>query len=290
MKKKYLLLSFVIVGVLTMMNTTKVVSKIAFTPVGSCGDPTTNLTCIQSGCHGGTAQAVTAQDLALTIGTDTSSMVALDNNFKYTPSQTYYVSFKILAHAYAYGFQMTTLDASNTMAGSYTALTPANTKLLAGSPSYIGHKNANPAVSSWLFQWTAPATATGGVTFYYAFNPGDSANYVNTLPGANIFVGTTTVHVNNTGIENIASNVSNLEVYPNPVNGAFSLSFDVIKGGTASAYIYTIDGKMTRQLFYENLSGGNFNRNYSIESLPAGIYLVQLNINGATVTKKIVKE
>jgi hypothetical protein len=92
------------------------------------------------------------------------------------------------------------------------------------------------------------------------------------------------------GIENIVNNISGLQVYPNPIDGAFSLSFDVLKPGSASASIYSVDGKFCRQLFNENLSGGTFNRNYNIASLAAGIYLVKMNMGGATITKKIVKE
>jgi hypothetical protein len=77
---------------------------------------------------------------------------------------------------------------------------------------------------------------------------------------------------------------------PNPVNGAFSLSFNVLQAGEASASLYSVDGKFCRQLFNENLSGGTFNRNYNIASLAAGIYLVKLNMGGATITQKIVKE
>jgi len=291
MKKKYLLLSFVIVGVLTMMNTTKVVSKIAFTPPGYCGDPTTGLTCATSGCHGGSAQTITAQALTFKIGVDTNSLVTFDSTFKYAPHQTYFIYFDVTAHAYAYGFQMTALTANQNMAGAFAIVSPTTTKLSPGSPSYIGHKVANPNTHSWKFTWTAPATDSGAVTFYYAFNPGDSANFVALTAGSNIFAGTTTIHPSTgAGIEDISTKISDLRVYPNPVNGAFGLSFDLLKSAEASALIYTIDGKICRQLFNENLSGGNFNRNYNIASLPTGIYLVKLNIDGATITKKIVKE
>ena len=300
MKKNYLLLSFVIVCVLAVVSTTNVNSHIAFAPPGYCGDPTSfystpptpYATCSFSGCHGGAVQAVNSSNLSLTIGTDSSSLATLDNTFKYTPSQTYYIRFTVLAPGYVWGFQMTTLNPGTSMAGSFTTLTPSTEHLIpsvSGMPSYMTHLHANHSVNSWLYKWTAPATDSA-VTFYYAFNAGDSSEFTNLIADHNIFADTVIVLAAGTGIENISNHISGLQVYPNPVDGAFNLSFDVLKAGAASASVYSVDGKLIRPLFNENLNGGAFNRNYNLASLSAGVYLVKLNIGGATVTQKIVKE
>ena len=291
MKKNYLLLSFVIVGLLTVLNTTQVKSNKDFARPGNCGDPTTNSTCVNGGCHGGTNQPATAQNLLLRIGLDTLSLTdTLNANFRYVAGQTYYINFNIKASAFAYGFQTIALDGSNNNAGTF-AVTSPHTKLVAG---YMTHLIATQGYNSWLFKWTAPTTNVGPVTFYYAFNPADSVDfggYLNAVPSSNIFVGSTTIQYGNgLGINEINSNISDLEVYPNPVNGAFNLTFNLIKSGNVSASIYSIDGKLCTQLVNENMANGAFSRNYDIAALPAGIYLVKLNMNGAEVTKKIVKE
>jgi type IX secretion system substrate protein len=304
MKKRYLLLSFVIICALGIISTTTVNSHIVFAPAGFCGDPTSATsqvtlpgiagyqTCVNSGCHGGNPQAVTAQNLSILIGTDSPAVTPLDNTFKYIPNQTYFISFAVLAPGYVWGFEMTALNPDTTMAGSFTrdnTLTEHLSIPSLNAPTYITHLHANPATSSWSFKWTAPATDSA-VTFYYAFNAGDSADFANDIPDANIFATTVTVLAQNVGIENIANNISGLQVYPNPIDGAFSLSFDVLKPGNASASIYSVDGKFCRQLFNDNLSTGAFTHNYNIASLAAGIYLVKMNMGGATITKKIVKE
>ena len=305
MKKTYLLLACVIVGAITILSTTNVNSHIAFPPPGFCGDPTTATTnqtgltttaayqtCVTSTCHGGQPQAATAQNLSLKIGTDSTSLTTFDNTFRYIPNQTYYISFTVLAPGYVWGFEMTALNPDTTMAGSFTKLNSATERISPanpGYPSYIGHLHANPNTKSWLFQWTAPSTDSA-VTFYYAFNAGDSLEFVNDIPDQNIFADTVIVLASSAGIPNIANNISGLQIYPNPIDGAFSLSFNVLKAGNASAALYSVDGKFCRQLFNENLGGGAFNRNYNIASLAPGIYLVKMNIGGATITKKIVKE
>ena len=295
MKKKYLLLSFVIICALGLLNTTRVNSKIVFPPPGYCGDPTgvpSFVTCASSGCHGGNPQAANSSNLALTIGTDSNVMVALDSNFKYGPAKTYFIKFNVLDPGYVWGFQMAALTPTSNNAGAFTIVNSATERLSPATPTiYISHLHANHNTSSWIYEWTSPAADSGAVTFYYAYNSGSQADFNAAVPDSNIFAGTTTIRYSaNAGVENISNYISELQVYPNPITSAFGLSFDIIKAGVTTASIYSVDGKFCRQLFNENLSGGNFNRSYDISTLAAGIYLVKLNINGATVTKKIVKE
>lgn len=291
MKRKYLLLSFAALIVLTVMNTTKVKSNKTFPPIAHCNDPSSNMTCVTSGCHGGTNQAVTAQNLLLRIGTDSVTFDTLNAGFKYVAGQKYYISFSVLALGVAFGFQTIATDVNGNPVGTF-AITSPHTKLLAG---YMSHLIATQGYNTWLFQWTAPAAAsTGPVTFYYAFNAADSAyfgNYINATPDNNIFVGTTTIQPTyGASINNIADKISGLEVYPNPVNGAFNISFDLKQSGISSAVVYSVDGRLCKELFNENLSNGSFSRNYDISSLSAGIYLVKLNVDGASTTTKIIKE
>ena len=296
MKKKYLLLSFVIICALGIISTTNVNSHIVFPPAGYCGDPTAippYVTCASSGCHGGNAQAVTAQNLNVQIGTDSNALVALDTSFKYVPSQTYYISFSVLLGGYVQGFEMTALNPNTAMAGSFTKLNIQTEHISPGPPFYISHLHAVHGVSRWLYQWTAPATDSA-VTFYYAFNSGDSADFYGGpigagIPDSNIYVGQTTItHAFGAGIENIANNISALMVYPNPVEGVLGLSFDVLKAGNASALLYSIDGKLCRPLFNEKLGSGSFNRSFDMSEFAAGIYFVKLNVGGAAVTRKII--
>jgi len=289
MKRNFLLTSLMLVAVLAVVNTNKVNSKIVFPPYGSCGDPVNTTTCVQSGCHGGPIHTPTAQDVSLLIGTTSTPTTPLDSTFQYLPNTTYYITFDITQVAYAYGFQMTALNPNLNMAGSFTVTSPSSTKLQLGPPDYIGHLHANHTTHSWTFQWTSPARDSGAVTFYYSFNPGDSTNFTNLTAGSNIYNSHFTIQPGfGVGINSISEKISEVQVYPNPVNSAFNLTFDVKKGGEASALVYSMDGKLCRQLFNENLSNGNFNRSFDVSSLAAGIYFVKLNIDGATTTKKIV--
>ncbi|HQU83195.1 MAG TPA: hypothetical protein PKY59_08730, partial [Pyrinomonadaceae bacterium] len=93
----------------------------------------------------------------------------------YTPGQTYQIQVKHTTSDTTrkrWGFELTSL-ANGAMAGSY-ANTTANTKIIAGSGrNYIEQTTAGTfqnqgGGATWVFNWTAPATNVGAVTFYAA--------------------------------------------------------------------------------------------------------------------------
>jgi uncharacterized repeat protein (TIGR01451 family) len=99
----------------------------------------------------------------------------------YTPGQTYQIT---VTHTnpdpsrIRWGFQLTALDTSDEKAGNFTSL-DGTTQIITGGPggnrqyiehtangTFIGQQNT----ASWIFNWTAPATDVGFVTFYAAGN------------------------------------------------------------------------------------------------------------------------
>jgi hypothetical protein len=116
----------------------------------------------------------------------------------YTPGQTYQI---VVRHQTTdqtrrrWGFQLTAL-AGTTMAGSF-GTGGGSTQIVSGfgGRSYIQHTTAgtfpgqaNGAV--WTFNWTAPATNVGAVTFYSA---GNQANNDGTSEGDQIYTASATV-------------------------------------------------------------------------------------------------
>jgi len=100
----------------------------------------------------------------------------------YVPGQTYQVS---VTHTNSdptrlrWGFQLTALDPSDEKAGELQNINPALTQIIQGGPGgsrqYIEHAAGGTFVNqtggaSWTFNWTAPPTDVGVVTFYAAGN------------------------------------------------------------------------------------------------------------------------
>lgn len=286
MNKKYLLLTVFLIAVFATLNVTTVKSKITSPPAGNSGDPVTTMSCAQSGCHPSPAQTPGANDLTLTIGTGTPT-TPLNSSFQYTPGTAYNIAFLINAFTGRYGFQIVPLTSANAMAGSFTVTNAATEKINTQSTrQYMGHLNAS-STKSWTFKWTAPAICAGPVTFYYAYN---TANNDGSANGDFIYKSSVTINCSGTGIEDISDKVSELNIFPNPISSEFGISFDLKEANNVSLQLYSLDGKLVKQLINEKMSEGNFNRQYDVNDLSAGIYLVKLNVGGASVTRKIVKQ
>jgi hypothetical protein len=94
----------------------------------------------------------------------------------YTPGQTYQI---VVRHSTTdstrkrWGFELTALTSANTTAGTLANIN-TNTKIITGSAkSYIEHTSAGSyggqlGGAVWTFNWTAPVTNVGNVTFYAA--------------------------------------------------------------------------------------------------------------------------
>ncbi len=289
MKKNYLLLSVSVFALLLFLNTEKVNSKISSPPAGSAGDPFTNASCSQNGCHGGATITPTANDLTLTIGTNTPT-TPLNSSFEYTGGTQYNIGFLINAFTGRYGFQIVALDGANAQAGTMTVTNAATTKINTspgtGTRQYMGHLNAS-STKNWVFRWTAPAATTGPVTFYYSYATEDGDDN----PGTNnIYKSSVTINPAASAIQDINTKVEALQVFPNPVTSEVGVSFNLLEAGAVSANLYSLDGKRVTGFEVENASSGLFSKILNVSDIDAGVYLLQLNVNGASVTQKIIKQ
>lgn len=282
------------VTVLVLVTTNNVNSKITSAPAGNSGDPFTNTSCATSSCHAGPAQTPASGDYSITIGT--GSPTSPLSGFCYTPNTQYNLAFLINNIATTnpfYGFQIVALDAANAKAGTMAvanmATTQINTSIATGTRQYMGHKGAN-TTHNWSFKWTSPASGTGPVTFYFAYNVCNASTATPTTPQGTIYKAAIPIQQCSSGIEDISSMVADLNIFPNPVSNELGISFNLLEAANVSSQLYSLDGRETNQLMNEKISEGNFVRSFNTNDLPSGIYLMKLNVGGATITKKIVKQ
>jgi hypothetical protein len=294
MNKKHLLYGTAFIALVAMLlNTTRVNSEITKPPSGSAGDPLTNKTCAQSGCHPGAGNELTptANDLTINIGTGTPT-TPLNSSFKYDEGTSYNIAFLPNAFTGRYGFQIIALDASNKMAGTFTVTNAAKTAIrtVGTAPNqyqYMGHLDANN-FKQWVFKWNAPAASTGNVTFYYSYNTADNDGTPN---GDIIYKGSVTIGANpSTGINDLSSKVADLKVFPNPITSDFGLTFNVVEAMDLTVELYNLNGELVKNLMDEKVTEGTFTRNFNISDLAAGVYMVKLASGPASVTQKIFKQ
>ena len=115
----------------------------------------------------------------------------------YIPGETYSITLKVqLAGIAKFGFELVALrDSDSTNTGQIIITEPTRTQDLAyvvavGPRTSVAHKTAGtPAISTgftqWTFDWTAPATNEGTITFYYATN---CTNNNNSASGDKIYL------------------------------------------------------------------------------------------------------
>jgi hypothetical protein len=130
-------------------------------------------------CHGGSLQ---------TSGTNFNNM-SLTNNFTgggYIPDSTYTLTLNYThAGKNKFGYQLTCLDNTNKMAGSFSTISGnnksfINSSTISGSTrNYMGQTRTGASGSgsaSWSFQWKAPATNKGTLTIYAVVNATNSSS------------------------------------------------------------------------------------------------------------------
>jgi hypothetical protein len=125
-------------------------------------------------CHTGTA---------ISSGTAWSAINISGMPTAYVPGTNYSLTLNGSSAATAKnGFQLVVLNSSNASIGTLTAGTGSST--ITSGKVYLRQTTAS--VSSWTFNWTAPSSGTGTVTFYVAFNGSNNNN--SSGSGDNIYV------------------------------------------------------------------------------------------------------
>ena len=90
----------------------------------------------------------------------------------------------------------------------------------------------------------------------------------------------------NAGIET-AEKLTDVNLYPNPADNEVNIDFTLRKNAEVSYRIVNNMGQVVLTAEPESLSAGNHLERIDISSLAAGLYMLNLNIDGKIVTKKI---
>ncbi len=225
---------------------------------GNTGSPADGSTC--TSCHGGTASAASGW-----ITTD----IPVEG---YTPGQVYNITCtNNLTASGKYGFECSPQSSTGTLLGTIVAGTNNH---ITGT-KYVTHNTANSTTKAWTFTWTAPAATVGSVTFYAAFARGTNGSVAKTSLTVNKASGV--------GIASIALQAP-LTITPNPNQGRFSVvnlpeTVDLIS-------VFDLTGNIIYQAKQAQTNSGILD--IDLGSPAAGIYFLNINMQGKQVSKKIV--
>ena len=223
-------------------------------------------------------------------GTSTSSISFSGANNEYETGQTYNMSLSISNGSAKNGFQIVALDDNNSNAGTLVVTDPANTTSVSGSGNtYINQSSSGTAQTSWSFDWTAPSSNVGNVTFYYAYNVTNS-NGANS--GDQIYVAQQVIEPFNSTTDVLTPYAlfkESYKVYYNEINASLTLSFtNNYHSNQAFVKLVNMEGKtISTEQF--NIQNGINEIDFKVGSeLPKGIYLVSLFLDNNVATNKIM--
>lgn len=208
--------------------------------------------------------------------------------FSYVPGTTYKVSLALATGNVNEGFGATVLEnVGNTAAGSFpgSGLVGAQTSS-SGGRFYATHTAASNSEGNvaWEWDWTAPATDEGAVTFYVATN---KANGVG-VAGDEIYL---SQHNFNSTLSLDESPVNNIQFKTgfNSKNNELMLSYVSLFKEKVYVNIVDLSGK---SVFTKHLGDSNIGENKQIvelnENFKSGTYIVHFFLGNTSTSSKIV--
>ena len=91
----------------------------------------------------------------------------------------------------------------------------------------------------------------------------------------------------NVGVDEVSSEISNLELYPNPSNGNVNIKYELNQPSSVDISVYNTTGMKVRSLVQAQQEAGTYHLNENL-NLPSGMYLIHIIHNGQSSTKTLV--
>jgi len=171
---------------------------------------------------------------------------------KYSKDSVISISVEIIDNTKSrFGFQLTALDDNNNKAGSFT-IGPKTGIASSMGREYIAHQTAS-GTKTWQFDWTAPSSNVGPITFFLAAN---AANANGSNSGDNIYTRSYMVEPTSpVSTKEIIKESIDFVVYPNPIIDRLNI---VLPSGIQSEFSIRLFN-MKGELIYlsESIAGYN---------------------------------
>jgi hypothetical protein len=230
-------------------------------------------------CHAGSAQSGASENNLFVLN-------GLSPVTSYTPGSSYTVTLAMASNPAKKGFQAIALDASNNMAGNFTAQIGNTNVTTQGTKKYVNHTVTSNSSTTpiWLWTWAAPATQVGDVTFYVATN---KANNNGQNSGDVIYLSQHVIS-STLGTSEPISNESNFSAGYAASKNALVLDFTTFSAGDMHINLLDLSGKSVLNLDLGKAQiGKNLESIQLPESINNGIYIVNFFVNNTVMSSKI---
>lgn len=207
---------------------------------------------------------------------------------EYTPGATYQISVIVKQTGRSlFGFGLEALKSDNSNAGTLTVTDAVRTKKVTNAGNgriNMTHKlngGATADSSVFTFDWTAPATNVGAITFYFAGVAADNSN-----SNANDYVYDDTYIINSTSTVSVEEEeLSALQILQ--LTNGVQVSMNLLTSGKLDLRLIGMDGKLIQERVYENLNAGNQQLIIPTNGISAGVYVIQATFNQKVFSRKV---
>lgn len=283
MMKRSILLSIAFAGMTLLTLTSNSFGPAHFGNGDRTGRLAAGRTCGSVGCHGAPSANVTVSAAFFEKATGQPLTGG------YVPGNIYEVHLKgvnTINNNTKFGFQVATVNASNTQAGSFNTvgMNPFYHVGASGGVQFLEHNQAITAGTpgneyNVVFDWTAPSAGTGVVTLWAIFNGVDGNGNANAADVvSNPF--TMTIHEHDdASVPSVAGELT-IRVSPNPVTDYLDIRLGHGRPGTYTAAVYDLSG---RNIYRETLQvhGSDAGLHIPAADWKPGMYIVRVSTQGA---------
>ncbi len=232
------------------------------------------LTC--TACHGG-GQALSAT------GVVDFEFDAGGGATQYTPGQTYPMKISV-SSGNKTGFQMTIIDGNLQKAGDFVAGPNTATELVGGR-EYIEHSTSN-GLTSFDFQWTAPATDAGDVRAFFTVN---KANGNGSVSGDEIYFGEALIPTAvPASIGGFDENPNNISTFWDANAKQIHIDYQLDEPSTILVNVQSLNGQLIQATTIGDQSQGQYHQVLAADDVTPGVYIVAVFVNSRVFNYKMM--
>ncbi len=165
---------------------------------------------------------------------------------------------------------------------SRKVITAATLASLAGGTSTSPYMPSPSQFTTYSVTLSATETSSPNVMFRWTFIADP------TSPGNNLYIDNINIRSSTTGIENLETSVS-LNLYPNPSTGKVNIDFNLSEQHNVSVIVTDMLGRTVETIASKSYQSGETTLAVGTNNAyQAGVYLVNINIDGQRISKKII--
>ena len=256
---------FVIIGL--MSNSSGRANVFGQAVTGAPGD--SNKTCASSGCH--SSGAFSPSPILLITDKDGNEVT------NYRPGETYDINLSIetTGNPVEFGFQMVALASDISPVNQWENIGDNVQLVTLGDRDYIEH-NSPSSENTFSARWTAPNAGTGDVNFYYSVNAVNGNGSPSGDGGANASFTLNETLSSTSDYQNV-----NINIFPNPTTDFLTIN------GLNKDFTYNVLDRLGK---IQLKGSGSKESTLNTEELTAGLYFLNVEIDGNTITKKVIKK